>query len=251
MDTATIAKKYYDDGFALIPLTCDGRRRPRLSWRDNRVYRWGEIAGYFFLPSGIALLCGTRSGNLEVLDFDDPTAFPAWQQQTSFLTAPLPTIQTPSGGFHVYYRCKEIRGNTVLARETSGHIRIETRGEGGLIVAPGSPPATHPDNKPYTLISGNPFRPPVISSPQRETLWAVARQFNQYVEPKKPERKRPNRRPAVGLTDRPGDLFNQQAEWGCHWAASKPATGRRFKTSHREALQNQPVSIYAFVTDPS
>ncbi|TCP56970.1 bifunctional DNA primase/polymerase-like protein [Tamaricihabitans halophyticus] len=90
--------------------------------------------------------------------------------------APVPatyTVSTPSGGQHLYYRAP---AGTHL-RSTSGHIadRVDTRGWGGYVVAPGSilPEGGYelyddhdhkPAELPGWLIQANEHRPPATSA---------------------------------------------------------------------------------------
>jgi hypothetical protein len=126
------------------------------------------------------------------------------------LLSTLPIIATPSDGRHVWYQCSAMEGNQVLARDANKNTTIETRAEGGYIVACGSPFAVHSTGKPYDLLQGNPLHVPTITPEQRAELHRVSRQFNQYTPPPpKPTRSIPI--PARrGL---PGDVFNATAAW--------------------------------------
>ena len=130
----------------------------------------------------------------------------------------LPLVGTPSGGQHLYYRCEEpVSGNTALAyrliaipheaerlskgrkqfakwggkeypvterngQEWAVTIGIETRGEGGYAVAPGSPAACHREQKPYLLQRGDLTAIPVITAGERRALHAFASVYNEHVE---------------------------------------------------------------------
>lgn len=210
METITIAKKYFDSGYSVLPLTCDGSKASRIKWSDYH-YQWFQLAGHFCKQSGIGLLCGKRSGNLEVLDFDDPDAFPEWAKDIDAnLLATLPLVKTPSDGRHIYYRCETIEGSKVLARDNNGGVYIETRGEGAYIVAVGSPLSAHKLNKPYRLLSGNPFKPPMITQEQRAKLWEVARQLNRYTKPVKTDKPKKGSSKRAGKL--PSDIVNAM-EW--------------------------------------
>ena len=212
IDTYGIAKRFSKEGLCILPLRCDGSKSPRIKWGR---YHWNEIADYFCPPNscGIGILCGERSGGLEVLDFDHPQAFPEWAAKIDpALLAVLTIIATPSNGRHIYYRCPTIDRNMVLARDVSGDVYIETRGEGGMVVAPGSPLSVHNTEKPYTLLQGNLYDPPFIIPDERAGLLEQARLLNRYKQ-RKPEmvaRKIDRKRIRKGL---PGDWFNEYAEW--------------------------------------
>ena len=77
-----IVTAYIDAGYAVVPMTTDGSRAIHWKWSKGGVPRnqtgdfWSSRGGGY----GIAVLTGSRSGNLEVLDFDydAKTVFPAW-----------------------------------------------------------------------------------------------------------------------------------------------------------------------------
>ena len=97
---------------------------------------------------GIAVVGGKVSGGLEIIDFDEPELFEPWQslveEANADLLDNLPIVLTPSGGYHCFYRCREIEGNQKLAQRKGENdhpeVMIETRGEGGYVLIPGCPP---------------------------------------------------------------------------------------------------------------
>jgi hypothetical protein len=140
---------------------------------------------------GIAVICGKVSGNLEVIDVDvkydnSGTLFndlmAAIHDTSEELSNKLMVVQTRSGGYHLYYKCPVIAGNQKLAQRppTEDELKenpnekvlvlIETRGEGGYVIAPPS------DG--YKKISGTVSS---ITAEEREVLLEIARSFNQYV----------------------------------------------------------------------
>ena len=162
---------------------------------------------------GLAIICGAISGDLEVLDVDTKYDLTGslWEEVIGLIKDNLPELynslviaQTKSGGYHIYYRCSSIGGNVKLAsRETTqeekeetykknlllGHteekskqfaskdtrrVLIETRGEGGYVVAPTTPG--------YTYIQGVPKNIPTITPEEREILFGIAKSFNEIEE---------------------------------------------------------------------
>jgi len=122
-------------------------------------------------------------------------------------------VETPTGGFHIYYRCSDgVEGNQKLAqrKDSNGKLKtlIETRGEGGYVLAPGSPKTCHPLRKSYKLLEGDLAKIPTIANEERELLLNSARVLNEYFEAK---------RLISGNSDasgnRPGDDFNTSASW--------------------------------------
>jgi hypothetical protein len=156
-------------------------------------------------PAGIAIVCGEVSGNLELLDFDEDAAviFPAWctlvELECPGLVARLNVVRTPRPGYHVRYRCTGITipGNDRLAQmpgppgvngKPTRVSLIETRGEGGYGLAPGSPGACHETGGEYVHHSGPKLSHVENITPQeREILWRVARSFSR-LPPEEPKR---------------------------------------------------------------
>jgi putative DNA primase/helicase len=209
-DTAIIAHFYHRAGLCVIPIQTNGTRIPLLKWKR---WEWEQLAPYFNrpCPCGIGIVCGEKSGNLEVLDFDCPSAWEQWRLiADALLLASLPIVATPSGGHHIYWRCFVIGRKGDLARDETGHPLVELKGEGGMITAAGSPLSVHSSGKPYVLLQGNPLRIPVITSEQREALIAHARTLNRYSPPPIVGRPTSRRRSSSA---RPGDIYNQQADW--------------------------------------
>lgn len=189
MSVLHIAREYTRAGIGVIPLTLDGDKKPACgSWKpyqtaiadDDQLRRW------FFRDRGLAMVCGRVSGGLEVIDFDDWTCFEPWKEQCDpAVLSWLPVIETGRGGFHVLYRCCEIAGNTKLAmldddgRKEKDRTRIETRGEGGYIVAVGSPLSVHKSGNPYVQLAGQPLPAiPTIEPDERRMLWRAAQRFD-------------------------------------------------------------------------
>lgn len=183
------ARRYIDGGVGVIPVRLDGSKRPALdSWKEyqQRLASPEELERWFLCSDhAIGIVCGKVSGGLEVLDFDDGSLFEPWFQLVSDIACGLTYIHTPSGGWHVIYRCEEIAGNTKIAMDPSRPkpTLIETRGEGGQVVAWGSPDRTHPIGKPYSKEAGpHPWAPWKIAPEERRRLWQAARTFNKDPE---------------------------------------------------------------------
>jgi hypothetical protein len=203
------ARTYVKAGISVLPVKRDGSKRPdptdlprirnangdmeQASWKplQERLPTDEELQIWFggSKPAGIGVISGQVSGGLEQIDFDVQCAkvFPKWQalvaKQAPGLLERLSIVRTPrkpTGGRHVRYRCPdvEIPSSTKLAIDPKlpGKERtlIETRGEGGYAIAPGSPCACHETGNPYIIKSG-PEIPPVISVEEREVLLSCAR----------------------------------------------------------------------------
>lgn len=215
-------------GIAVIPISGDGTKAPHLAAGHpcfKRRANQAEIDGWFKKPNnlGIAILCGPISGDVEVIDFDDPQAYLDWQELLNDggyadLLHELSVItQTPSGGTHVWYQCSEgVGGNQKLARKPTPKgwdTLIETRGKGGYAVIPPTPANCHELRRPYVQLVGDLDAMPRITAAERDILLGHARALNQFVEPeRRTESPRPRQdRPTGDL--RPGDDYNQRGDW--------------------------------------
>lgn len=168
---------------------------------------------------GYALVHGCISGNSEVLDFDVIGAFEEFAQLCADhgfgdLLDSCVQVSTPTGGKHVYYRCAEpVEGNLKLAQRAvtvdpdgrtdvdmrkfgakpypagpllgqwfKTETKIETRGEGGYTIAPGSPMDCHPSHKEYIKTHGGFDKTPFVTAEQRTALLSMARACNEFTE---------------------------------------------------------------------
>jgi hypothetical protein len=186
---------YSELGFSVIAV--DSGKRSIGSWAayQDRVPSPADLRRMFSHPraAGLAIVCGKGSGGLEVIDIDlkyDLTGTlyedlgKTIRRSKPGLFENLVIAVTRSGGRHMLYRSTNIPGNSVLARRPATEaeltlkpadkikVLIETRGQAGYILAPPSAG--------YRIIQGNYDSIPVISSSDRETLMACAREFNKY-----------------------------------------------------------------------
>jgi hypothetical protein len=179
-----IALEYVNAGVGVIPLKLDGSKSPAIESVKpfhSRLPSPAEIVRWFSRPRGMGVLCGVVSGGLEALDFDAWTPFPPWYQAVESIAVRLPVVETPSGGAHVYYRCKVICKNKKIAMNSKLEkpTLIETRGEGGYLVGCASPGEVHSKQYPYVQTMG-PILPeiPYITPEERRFLWEAARRFD-------------------------------------------------------------------------
>jgi hypothetical protein len=163
------ARSYVAAGLSVIPVLLDGTKKPfaellpKRSWKpfqseratDSQLQHWfGDRPG-----AGIAILGGIISGGLEVLDFDSAAVFDQWatllREQVPALLARLALVRTPSGGAHAYYRVSPWpgQGNQKLARDLAGVALIETRAEGGYVLAPPCPGYARIGGPPLTRLA--------------------------------------------------------------------------------------------------
>ena len=197
----TAALRYRAAGLSVLPVLPQRKcpAVPRWSPYQKQLPAIQEVVDWFARqPDGLCLICGAVSGNLELIDFDlAGEAFQAWHQaveQTDpSLLARLVIEQSPSGGWHVVYRCQTpVCGNLKLAQrrqpadgpdelvvagkayrprqDADGrwHVQltlIETRGEGGLFLRP---------TPGYELLQGDFADLPVLTEAERELLLEAA-----------------------------------------------------------------------------
>jgi len=129
---------------------------------------------------GLGVITGSVNGNLEVIDIDtkNDTKGGIWKALKEEIENTLPAllgqfliVQTKSGGYHIYYRSETIERNLKLANNPKGEAILETRGEGGYVVAPPTPD--------YTIIQGDYNSIPDITLEERDTLLSICRSLDQ------------------------------------------------------------------------
>lgn len=147
------AMSYAEAGLSIIP--CDrqtkaplGELLPHRSWTPYRECIAAEalIRGWFANANGqtgIAVICGAVSGNVEIIDHDAPSLYCPWcelvEDLAPGLLSRLVILQTQSGRRHIAYKCPVIGPNDKLAQrwvmgadgKPKKETLVETRGEGG------------------------------------------------------------------------------------------------------------------------
>jgi hypothetical protein len=278
------AIQYRNAGLSVLPANPQLKFAALPQWKQYqlRLPTETEVQGWFGnSQSGLCIVTGAVSGNLEMIDFDlQAELFEAWQQRVKEAAPdvlPRLVIETSqSGGRHVIYRCdSQICGNLKLAqrkisfssgdevviggktcrprqdKEGNWHViltLIETRGQGGLFLCAPTPG--------YALLQGDLTTLPVLTAPERELLLEAAWSLNEYI----PE---PEATPqAVIPTDtlRPGDDYNARGDvrallqshgWTCVKCGENEYWRRPGKTSGWSAsLKNGVFYVWSTNAQP-
>jgi len=185
---------YLRSGFSLIPIT-DGQKNPALTlWKKYQFEKPTEdtVKGWFKDKDlNVALVMGAVSGNCTALDIEKESAA---QELLSLLRDKgyrgllekienTFCVRTPRGGRHYYFKSVTTYPSLKLAYDTptmedgkpKAKILIETRGEGGYVLAPPSQISGH---GPYTFIHGNPKDVCFLTLEEMDLLLACCQSLN-------------------------------------------------------------------------
>lgn len=185
MSLLRAAEAYVRAGCSVIPI--DHRtKRPKGEWKEYQSRRPEprELKSWFGASvKALAIPCGRVSGGLLVLDFDVEGFYGEWAAAAGDLADGLPVQRTGGGGYQVFLRCPDPGRNAQLAwspkeEEISGReIAIETRAEGGYVVAP---PSLHPSGGTYVWLNqdARDFAIPEISQARADALLDAARKLD-------------------------------------------------------------------------
>lgn len=174
------------------------RKSPYKKWKQYQT-RIATKEELFYMmeqynTTAVATICGKVSGNLEVIDIDvkwlpgiDARYFNDIRTMYPDLYARLRINKSPSGGYHLIYRVEQsftVPGNQKLGRRMSSTEELqrnpkekikcflETRGEGGYVLAPPS--------LGYAVHQDNPI--PLLTTSERESLISLARCYDQLIK---------------------------------------------------------------------
>ena len=176
--TLTTAKKLLEAGITCIP--CKADKRPLIPWKElqHRKPTEEELEKWFADgKASIALV----AGDVVTLDHDEKyrrgilAEYVKRAEQVGLdeLVGRLIVQTTPSGGYHLVFRCDfgaEV-GNLKLACKANREVMIETRGAGGyFLIAP---------SEGYQLIRGDWAGIPEITEDERDALISLARSFDE------------------------------------------------------------------------
>lgn len=137
---------YAERGIAVLPAVY-GEKRPSVEWKifqENgpskaQVKEWFKEGVY-----NIAVLCGTPSGNLVVLDFDDVSVYTKFFDKEKIEKETL-VVETGSGKIHVY-----MRSDKPVESFRIPQLKLEVRSTGNIVIAP---PSKHPSGGFYKFVN--------------------------------------------------------------------------------------------------
>jgi putative DNA primase/helicase len=230
----------------VIPIRADGSKKPRFEWkrymeeRADRdiVHTWFDnpVWGY----TGIGIVCGEVSGDLEMLELegraasgDDITKILSECEKRGvdhlFQSLMLDGYAewTPSGGLHFLYRIigHEVPGNTKVARRLATpeelidkpgdkvKVLAETRGEGGYLVVAPTGGTVHATGDSWSVAAGQLGVIPTISWDDRCRLHEAIHAALDEMPPPVMPAPRPALSTLLPGVLRPGDDFNNRADW--------------------------------------
>lgn len=228
-DVLGVARAYVQAGLSVIPVRADGSKAPaEAGWRaySGRLALDPELEAWFAGPGpvGVGVVPGAASGNLAILDLEHKGSESVFEQWAGRLPAAVrrrlldcPIVSTPSGGRHVWVRLPEPQDGCRLARYAGGQTKIEVRGDGHQVLAPGCPAVCHASRRLYEFVNwgwlGDGAAAPLDWETWYEFLEAAAacNEYSPKVAPAAPARSGvPGGDP---LADDPGTDFNRRASW--------------------------------------
>ena len=220
------ARWYISQNLGVFPVQRGGGKEPvpGCKWTkyavelasDTQLVEWfGGPA-----PFGVGVPCG----RVTVLDFENKRgdAYAEWLEklpaQVREEAGRLPTVATPSGGRHVWCftdlptPSKKLAYYPAVSDENGSPrkiTKIEIKGQGGYVLAPGSPAACHDAKKPYEWLNRDGFGVPVAAE-LWDAMGLAAVACNEFVAPVRATRKVAV--PRQSGDDRPGLDAETRAE---------------------------------------
>lgn len=208
-------------GFAVLPIL-DKWEDPSdakpftFPWggKDNpRELSYEEIDDLFKKAFGTAVICGSVSSGLYMLDFDvkeegSETFFQEFQdtvQDAGFSLDGCYIESTVNGGKHVFFRFPAgatVPPNQKLARTEGGYVAVESRGQGGIAYVWPTPGY---EQEQGTLVELEP-----LPEATAEALVAIAKSLDRAVPEASSVTYSESR---TTHSERPGDRFNQEKTW--------------------------------------
>lgn len=135
-DVLALARYYHGQGLSVIPIARDSKK-PMIRWGEYQRNRLDarDVDRFFRDGINIAIVGGSSSGNLFVVDVDDPDTFHATfaERMKPYMDNTLVVQSASPGRFHVYLRC-----NVPVRCKKLKQFGCEIKGGGGYWLAPPS-----------------------------------------------------------------------------------------------------------------
>jgi hypothetical protein len=223
-ETLQNAQNLLKNGISIIPLKPFGDKTPSLyEWKQyqNRLPHPGEVEQWWQeVYQDIAIIGGEISGNLVIIDVDEKNEaglFSKIRPKCEHLLATLPIYRTPSGGYHIYCRTTEPIPTDKLARTEDKITLVETKGEGGYVLAPGKQSYGL-----YSHVSGpSVLEVPVITPDEWATLETACRALNRCEDKEHGDYDDRDHEEVIKIEKTPTKYRIQQAE---AWLENQPGT---------------------------
>ena len=175
MNTKERVEKYLQWGYNVLPAK-DGAKYPVKGWQKYQSERYPREEIEEWLNHGKGnwvVVCGKISGNLLVLDFDEPKIYEEFKRKIEPKLLDTFMVKTGKKGYHIHYRTQEPVNSTKMGK-------VDILGEGKLAVLP---PSIHPETgQRYEVI--NDREPLKIGNRELEEIFSVLREIT---GPKTPE----------------------------------------------------------------
>ena len=231
------ARNWYDAGYCVVPSHEDGGKRPAGYWARFQKERptWEQTEEWITSGNytGIGVICGEASGNVEMLEIEGPEQDLAMRVDkvielalNKYASIGLPELcqrvltgcaeTSAGGGFHIFVRITDgpALGNTKLAT-TNDKVLAETRGQGGfVIVAPTPARKGHRKGSVYTLQPNtSPANTAQITSEERDLLHLLIGEalHSRQDTPTEPPKAKTTRTPTSEVT--PWDDWANRTSW--------------------------------------
>ena len=218
------AQQLYDQGISVCPAQVNGSKKSRGKWKQYQQRRCSRrtLNQWFDQkePWAIAVVCGTVSSNLLVIDIDDQNLIDPFESELKkrhlSLYESLVAVETGSGKRHLYLFCDAPFGRRqTFVKMAENKWAIEFRAEGNYVIGPGSPASTHKSGRPYRTVRGNigdiySFTPDEVA-----TLVETAKSFEKSSGPSAAEEfgcATTSDQSPIDLS-RPGDDFDNHSDW--------------------------------------
>lgn len=189
------ASMWHREGVSTIPILANGTKRPAIRWAEYqaRIPELGELERWWGNGKdyGLAVICGSVSGNLEMTELEGSVALDSdlmLELEQAAASAGLGYVWqglwstyaefTPSGGIHLIYRVSDhpVPGNEKIAVDPDGKVRAETRGEGGYVIVAPTSGLCHPSGESWNLLGNSkPGSIATITWEERQALHQILR----------------------------------------------------------------------------